>query len=64
MREAQKHSIVQYKSGAKIKQEKAYALLTKKEMIYLGRHNVDILNFRVVKIFDKLTAISNAQNLE
>ena len=54
VREAQKHSIVQYKSGAKVKQEKAYALFKKKKMIYLGRHNVDNrLNFRVVKIFDK-----------
>ena len=53
MREAQKHSTVQYKSGAKVKQEKAYASL-KKEIIYLGRHNVDNrLNFRVVKIVDK-----------
>ena len=30
VREAQKHSLVQYKSGAKVKQEKAYALLKKK----------------------------------
>ena len=31
VREAQKHSIVQYKSGAKVKQEKAYALFKKKK---------------------------------
>ena len=31
MREAQKHSIVQFKSGAKVKQEEAYALLKNKK---------------------------------